>query len=68
MNYLAADKVVQKLSDTDQKLLSAIFQIDNINVGDNVLEIATRLRVDSTKLWSLVSAITTKVAKERRLL
>lgn len=68
MNYTAADKVVQKLSSKDRSMLSEVFNLDGINLVDNIATVAARRNEDSTKLWSLVSTITTKVAKERRLL
>ena len=67
-NYIAADKVVKKISNAEQDLLCAIFSIDNINVADNVLAVATRRNEDPTKIWAIVSTTTTKVAKERGLL
>lgn len=66
-NYLAADKVVQRLSETERTVLSDIFRLDGVNLIENISIVAAQHHEDPTKLWSLVSAITNKIAKERRL-
>lgn len=68
LNYTAADKVIRRLSDTDRQVLCSIFIIENMNVADNISIVARQRHEDPTKIWSLVSAITTKIAKERKLL
>lgn len=67
-NYISADKVVQKLSDTEKELLSVIYKHDSINLVDSVKVASVRFREDPVKIWSLISATTTKIAKERKLL
>lgn len=67
-NYISADRVIQKLSDTEQKVLTTIYQQDNVNIVDNIVVASKQFKEDPTKIWSLVSATTTKVAKERKLL
>lgn len=67
-NYMSADRVIQKLSDNDVKVLTTVFQQDNPNLVDNVVLTAKKFREDPTKIWSLISSITTKIAKERKLL
>ena len=67
-NYLSADRVIQKLSDNDVKVLTTVFQQDNPNLVDNVVSASKQFREDPTKIWSLISSITTKIAKERKLL
>jgi hypothetical protein len=67
-NYIAADKVIQRMSDTDRELLSAVFTQESINLADNVSRAATAHGEDPVRVWSLVSMVTSKVAKERRLL
>lgn len=67
LNYTAADKVVQKLTDEQRELLSAVFKQDSINLGESIAITAAQYGEEPVRLWSLVSMTTTKVAKERRL-
>lgn len=67
-NYLAADKVIRKLSDTDRQIMCTIFNLDGVNVADNIMVVAKRFHEDHKALWSLVSTTTAKIAKERKLL
>ena len=67
-NYIAADKVIQRMPDTDREVLSTVFKQDGINLAENINIAAAQHNEDPTKIWSLVSMTTTKVAKERRLL
>lgn len=68
MNYLAADKVIQRVTTHDRDIVSAVFKQDGINFADNVAVVAAQFGVESGKIWTIISTITTKVAKERRLL
>ena len=54
MNYIAADKVVQRMADADREVLSAIFKQDNPNLADNVMLVAVQNGEDAAKIWSLV--------------
>lgn len=67
-NYIAADKVIQRMPDTDREVLSTVFEQDGINLAENINIAAAQHNEDPAKIWSLVSMTTTKVAKERRLL
>lgn len=67
-NYIAADKVIQRMPDTDREVLSTVFRQDGINLAENINIAAAQHNEDPAKIWSLVSMTTTKVAKERRLL
>jgi len=67
-NYIAADKVIQRLPDNDREVLSTVFRQDGINLAENINIAATQHGEDPAKIWSLVSMTTSKVAKERRLL
>ena len=68
MNYIAADKVIQRMSDTEREILSAVFKQDNINLAENIATIAAQYRMNTAEIWSLISANTATIAKERRLL
>lgn len=68
MNYLAADKVIQKLTEAEQEVLCLIFNMENIHVVDNVSVVARQRHQDPTKIWTLISTTTSKIAKERKLL
>lgn len=68
MNYIAADRVVQRIADPDNTMLSEVFKQDNPNLADNVAVVAAQYGEDPAKIWSIISMTTTKVAKERRLL
>ena len=67
-NYIAADKVIQRMPDTDREVLSTVFRQDGINLAENINIAAAQHNEDPAKIWSLVSMTTTQVAKERRLL
>ena len=67
-NHIAADKVIQRMPDTDREVLSTVFKQDGINLAENINIAAAQHNEDPAKIWSLVSMTTTKVAKERRLL
>lgn len=67
-NYMSADRVIQKLSDTEIKVLTVVYQQDNTNIVDNVMMASKCFREDPVKIWSLISTTTTKIAKERKLL
>ena len=50
-------------------ILGKIFEnCENINLHDNINSVAKELHLEATSIWSLVSGITNKIAKERRLL
>ena len=68
LNYMAADKVIQRMSDSDREALSLVFKQDGINFTDIVSAAAAQRGEEPSKIWSLISTATTKVAKERRLL
>ena len=69
LNYIAADKVIKKQTDADIIILGKIFEnCENINLHDNINSVAKELHLEATSIWSLVSGITTKIAKERWLL
>ena len=67
-NYLAADKVIERMSYTDKELLATVFKMEGVNLAENINVAATQHGEDPMKVWSLVSMTTTKIAKERRLL
>lgn len=67
-NYIAADKVVQRLTDNEKSVLGTIFTEDNTNLGECV-SLASRLHAwEVQQIWTLISTVTVKIAKERRLL
>ena len=70
INYISADKVIQRMSDADKTVLSSLFGTDDngFDLAYNVLVFARQHGVDQAKIWSLVSTTTTKIAKERKLL
>ena len=67
-NYIAADKVVKKITVEGQKAIRFIFSQESISVADNVTEYARLTNGNTKELWSLVSYVTNKVAKERNLI
>lgn len=67
-NYIAADKVIQHLPENDVEVLRTVYKQDGINLADNVFTAAKEHHKEATNVWSLVCTVTTKVAKERRLL
>ena len=68
MNYIAADKVVQRMTDIDRNILTLVFGQDDINLANNVNIASAHFGENTARIWSLVSTVTTKVAKERKLL
>lgn len=67
-NYIAADRVIRRLSHNDIELLSFVFKQDSNILADNIYAAATRYSQEPVKIWSLISTTTTKIAKERKLL
>ena len=68
INYLAADKVITRLPDYQQDWLFDVFNGKSISFNKNVALAADRNGVDKTTLWSILTTVTTKIAKERKLL
>lgn len=70
MNYISADKVIQRMSDADKTVLNKLFGTDNyaFDLVYNVQVFARQHGVEQSEIWSLVSTTTTKIAKERKLL
>lgn len=66
-NYLAADKVIQRMTDPEREVLACVFKQDGINLSENITVAAAQYGEDTARLWSMVSTTTTKIAKERRL-
>lgn len=68
-NYIAADKVIKRQDEADIIILSKVFEnCENINLYDNITSVANKLHLEAKSIWSLVSNITVKIAKERGLL
>lgn len=67
-NYIAADKVIQRLPNDERDILSDVFCGNKETLGENVQTAADRYGVDTKTVWSIISTTTVKIAKERRLL
>lgn len=68
LNYTAADAIIRDLPDKDRLLLTSVFQQDNVNLAANVSLSAAAYNVQATRIWSLLSSVTPKIAKQRRLI
>ena len=67
-NYKAADEIVRTLQTSEREILTTIYKSDSINVAENVVIATSIHKRDVSEIWSLLSTITSKIAKERRLI
>lgn len=66
-NWESVDRVLQGLSKRDKYVIMEVYGRGD-TLADNIYEIAKELRVNQDSIWSLISKVTRKIAKERKLI
>ena len=67
INYTAVEKIVKKLDMTDIEVLRTVFMQDGIVISENISIAAEKHGKERKQIWSLVNYVTSKIAKERKL-
>ena len=66
-NYTAVEKIVKKLDMTDIEVLRTVFMQDGTVISENISIAAEKHGKERKQIWSLVNYVTSKIAKERKL-
>lgn len=67
LNYVAAEKVFAKLNEDEQLLLIDVYR-RNDTMADNVYEVAKARGINQDEIWILISKVSNRVARERKLI
>ena len=67
LNWLSVIKVLYKLPERDKDIIIEVFGRGD-TLADNIYEVSKELGVNQDTIWSLVSKVTKKIAKERGLI
>ena len=67
LNWLSVIKVLYKLPERDKNIIIEVFGRGD-TLADNIYEVSKELGINQDTIWSLVSKVTKKIAKERGLI
>lgn len=67
LNYVAAERVFAKLNENEQLLLTDVYG-RNDTMADNVYETAKARGINQDEIWILISKVSNRVARERKLI
>ena len=67
LNWLSVIKVIYKLPERDKNIIIEVFGRGD-TLADNIYEVSKELAINQDTIWSLVSKVTKKIAKERGLI
>ena len=67
LNYNAAKKVFAKLTEQEQVMLIDVYH-RNDTMADNVYEVAKARGINQDELWTLISKVSNRIARERKLI
>lgn len=67
LNWLSVIKVLYNLPERDKNIIIEVFGRGD-TLADNIYEVSKELAINQDTIWSLVSKVTKKIAKERGLI
>jgi len=67
LNWLSVIRVLYKLPERDKNIIIEVFSRGD-TLADNIYEVSKELAINQDTIWSLVSKVTKKIAKERGLI
>lgn len=67
LNYVAAERVFATLDEKEQFLLIDVYH-RNDTMADNVYEVAKAREINQDEIWTLISKVSNRIAKERKLI
>jgi len=66
-NWRSVNRVLHKLPERDKDIIIEVFGRGD-TLADNIYEVSKELVIDQDVIWTLVSKVTNKIAKDRRLI
>ena len=66
-NWLAVKTVLDKLPEKDKNVIIEVYRRGD-TLPDNIYWVAKELKVEQDMIWTLVSKVTKRIAKERGLI
>lgn len=67
LNYNAAEKVFAKLTEQEQIMLIDVYHRNDTMAG-NVYEVAKARGINQDEIWTLISKVSNRIARERKLI
>ena len=66
-NWRTTKRVLDTLPEKDKNIIMEVYKRYD-GLSDNVYEVSKKLRINQDVIWTLVSKVTEKIAKERGLI
>lgn len=66
-NWLAVNRVLHQLPERDRDIIFTVFGRGD-TVADNIYELSKEMCIRQDTIWNLVSRVSYKIAKERKLI
>lgn len=67
LNWRSVNRVLHKLPERDKYIIIEVFGRGD-TLADNIYELSKELAINQDVIWTLVSMVTNKIAKDRRLI
>ena len=67
LNWRSVNRVLHKLPERDKDIIIEVFGRGD-TLADNIYEVSKELAINQDVIWTLVSKVTYKIAKDRRLI
>lgn len=67
LNWRSVNRVLHSLPERDKDIIIEVFGRGD-TLADNIYEVSKELAINQDIVWTLVSKVTNKIAKDRRLI
>jgi DNA-directed RNA polymerase specialized sigma subunit len=67
LNWRSVNRVLHNLPERDKDIIIEVFGRGD-TLADNIYEVSKELAINQDIVWTLVSKVTNKIAKDRRLI
>jgi hypothetical protein len=67
LNWRSVNRVLHNLPERDRDIIIEVFARGD-TLADNIYEVSKELVINQDIIWTLVSKVTNKIAKDRRLI
>lgn len=67
LNWRSVNRVLHNLPERDRDIIIEVFGRGD-TLADNIYEVSKELAINQDIVWTLVSKVTNKIAKDRRLI
>lgn len=67
LNWHAVNQVLHNLPEQDKDIIIEVFSRGD-TLADNIYEVSKELGINQDVIWTLLSKVTKKIAKDRRLI